>query len=807
MFRNHLKLALRRLLRDRTFSALNLVGLAVGVAVALLIFEFIAWEWSANRFHAQYENLYRVVEMNRQGEANNYLAPGLGQAVKERLAGVRSVVRIAEGIGAGVFTTTSSNPKTFRQERVVFSDGDFFRSLTFPFRAGSNTLDQSQTLALSATTAAKLFESAEKAVGKTLTVSNQFGNTLYTVTGVFADFPANSDLQTDAVLAFSTLNSPANRDGNDWADPATVQSGFSNLFLLLHPQTPPADLERQLTQTLHGLNPDARDLTLRLQPFRELHLAPSFNYPFQTFGSLALVVSLGGIALLVLLIAWVNYVNLSTAQALRKAKEVGVRKVIGARTGQLMGQFLAETALLSAGSVLLGVLLALSTQELFNEFTGKTLSLDVLRQSGFWLGLLGVVVLTTLASGGYVAFVMSNQSPMVALRNPVNIGGRRFTLRHGLVVFQFGISVVFIVATLVMYRQLSFMRNGSLGLDLNQLLVMVGPTVATEEQSQRNDAFKQELARLPFVRKVAASNNVPGIGYNFGTAGITRPNPAPGDEKKSYKMFIADQNFIDTYGIKLVQGRPFTQEEANASWNNAHRVIVNEKAARQLGFDPKGPVAGQKILWGREFEIVGVVKDYHHLSMHQPIEPVLYLPSVSHVYFTVQANTEGLPAKLAALERLYKQTFPGTPFEYFFADEAYDRQFQTERQVGQVFVAASFVAILIACLGIFGLATFAAQQRTKEIGVRKVLGASVGSIVALLSKDFLKLVVIAIAIASPVAGWLMNRWLQDFAYQTDLAWWVFVLAGVLAIGIALLTVSFQSVKAALINPVKSLRAE
>ena len=806
MLRNHLKIALRRLLRDRTFSVLNLVGLAVGLATTLLIFEFIAWEWSANRFHARYDHLHRLVLTEGQQTHNYYLPPGWAKVIREQFAGVRGVVRVAEGIGAGLLSTTGAKPTSFREERVVFSDGDFFRSFTFPLVSGSNTLDQPQTLSLSASLAQKLFGNID-AVGKTLNVSNQFGTTLYTVTGVFADIPANSDLQTNVVLSFSTLNIAANRSGNDWADPNTLDSGFSNLYFDLNEQTNPAELERQLTAFLHRADPNERNKTLNLQPFRELHLAPTFSYPYQTYGSLTLVVSLGGVALLVLLIAWVNYVNLSTAQALRKAKEVGVRKVIGAQTGQLIGQFLTETGILSVGSVLLGIGLTIALQGIFNEFTGKTLSLTVLSQSGFWLGLLGLILLTALVSGGYVAFVLSRQRPIVALRGQVSFGNRRFTLRQVLVVFQFGISVVFIVATLVMFRQLSFMQHSSLGLQLDQLLVMAGPTLATENQSLKNDAFKQELARLPFVQKVAASNNIPGQGYNFSTEGITRPNPTPGDEKKSYRMFIADQQFFATYGIPFAQGRPFSKEEADASWNNIHRVIVNESAARQLGFDPKGTVVGKKILWGKEFEIVGMVKDYHHLSMRQTIDPVIYLASVSHGFFTVKIDTRDLPAKISALESLFKRSFPGNPFEYLFADEAYDRQFRAERQLGQVFVAASLVAILIACLGIFGLAAFAAQQRTKEIGVRKVLGASVGSIVALLSKDFLKLVVVAVVIASPLAWYLMNGWLQDFAYKIDIGWWVFALAGLVAAGIALLTVSFQSVKAALTNPVKSLRTE
>ncbi len=808
MLRNYLKIAARHLLRDRTFSLLNFVGLAVGIATFLLIFEFIASEWSANRFHRHYNHLYRAAVTHGPNPTEYHLPPSVGKVIKERFAGTLGVVRVADQIGQGVLTTTGPDPRVFSEGSVVFADGDFFRSFSFPLLAGANTIDQPQTLALSATLARKLFDAANP-IGQVLTVSNQFGNTPYTVTGVFADPPGNSDIQAQVVLSLATLNSAANRSGNDWADPNSEQSGgFCALYLHLDKRTNAEVLAKQVTAFYHKLDPSTRDQSLQLQPFAELHLAPSFTYPLQTFGSLPLVASLAGVALLILVIAWVNYVNLSTAQSIRKAKEVGVRKVVGARTGQLMGQFLTETLLLSAGGVLGGLLLAVALQGLFNEFVGKPLSIAVLRQSKFWLGIVGVIGLTALASGGYVALVLSSFNPITALRNQFSRAKKGgFSLRQGLVVFQFGISVLFIVATLVMFRQLQYMQKSPLGLNLSQLLVLAGPTVATDEQGDRNASFKQELARLPFVQKVAASNNVPGRGYNFGANGITRPNPRPGDEKKTYSMFIADQNFFDVYEIKLAQGRRFTQAEADASWNNAPKVIVNERAARQLGYDPKGIVAGRKLMWGKEYEIVGVVKDYHHLSMHQPIDPVIYLPSVGYSYFTIQTDVRDLPAKLARLEVLYKLTFPGNPFDYFFADAAYDRQFRTERQLGQVFVAASLVAILIACLGIFGLAAFAAQQRTKEIGVRKVLGASVGSIVALLSKDFLKLVLVAILLATPLAWYVMHRWLQDFAYQVALDWWIFALAGGLAVGIALLTVSFQSVRASLVNPVKSLRAD
>lgn len=319
-------------------------------------------------------------------------------------------------------------------------------------------------------------------------------------------------------------------------------------------------------------------------------------------------------------------------------------------------------------------------------------------------------------------------------------------------------------------------------------------------------SFKSELKNLAFVKKLAASNNVPGRGYNFSADGITNLVPIKGDEKKSYNMFIADQEFFNTWGIRFKEGGAFSESDAIMSWNNAKKVVLNEEAVKQLGLG-NGTVTGKKIKWGDEYEIAGVVKNYHHLSLRSEIEPVIYLPSVSFVYFTIQTDAINMPEKIRVIEKLYKKTFPGNPFEYFFADDAYDQQYRQEQDLGNIFIAAALVAIFIACLGLFGLAAFTAQQRVKEIGVRKVLGASVTDITTLLSKDFIRLVVLAILIGSPLAWWAMSSWLQDFPARTSIDWWVFVAAGVAAVAIALATISFQAINAARVNPVKSLRSE
>jgi putative ABC transport system permease protein len=338
-------------------------------------------------------------------------------------------------------------------------------------------------------------------------------------------------------------------------------------------------------------------------------------------------------------------------------------------------------------------------------------------------------------------------------------------------------------------------------------LVVKGPTVLSDASVTNNASYKNTLAQLPFVNKYTASNAVPGQGYNFSASGITRQNPDKDDDKNEYAILVTDERFFDTYGISFAEGKTYTAAEAEQGWEKTKKVVLNQKAAAQLGFSPTENIVGKKIMWGQPYEIAGVVRDYHHASLREAIKPIVYLPSGSYIYFTVQTDTRNMAAKLSTLKKAYTAAFPGNPFEYFFADASYDQQYHAEQKLGRVFVASAAAAILIACMGLFGLVSYTARQRVKEIGIRKVLGASVTDITALLSKDFVKLVAIAIVIASPVAGWLMKSWLQNFAYRTSLSWWIFLAAGVLTLLLALATVSFQAIKAATSNPVKSLRTE
>ena len=820
MLRNYLKIAWRNLRKNRVFSLINITGLAVGIAAFLLILEYVSFERSYNQFHQKLPNLYRVLHATQEGQSSEFVAPGIGPLAKAGFGEITNYCRVASGVGQGIVTTASGavTLRSFREEGVLLVDGSFFAMFSFPVTAGQvSRLTQPNTVAMSVTAARKYF-GTKPAVGQVLTLNNQFGKTPYTVVATFADIPTNSDIQADLVFSLATLNNPANLNNNGWADPKGLESGFLQLYLQLPDETNIQSMEGKLTRLIGQKNPRfaATKATVKLQPARQMHLADSLADTYPTTGKLSFVYLMAGIALLILLIAWFNYVNLSTVASLKRAKEVGIRKVAGATRGALIGQFLGESLLLNGLGFGLGLLLLSLLQKPFNDLIGKELSLSVLGSDNLWMAGLTFLLMGALASGGYTAFALSGMTAVSTLKGAFVGSAKGALLRQSLVVFQFAVSVALLVATAVLYRQLQYMQQQELGVTTAQVLVIRGPEVDKDSTfKQRSSAFRNELAGQSFVGRVSLTGTVPGQYYNFSTSGITKQrNARPDDDKKNYNMAIVDDQYLPTFGITLAAGRNVTPAEAEKGWSS-HRVMLNETAAKALGFASAQAAIGQQITWQDGSEIVGVVKDYHHQSLQQSIGPIVFQPSYNDHYFALKLTTRsGVPigageiqANIARLSNLHRHYFPGNPFEYYFADEKYNQQYQTEQQYGRLFTTAALLAILIACLGLFGLAAFTAEQRTKEIGVRKVLGASVVGIVALLSKDFLKLVLIAIVIASPIAWYAMNRWLQDFAYKITIEWWIFALAGVLATSVALLTVSFQSIKAALMNPVKSLRSE
>lgn len=815
MLRSYLKIALRNLHRNRVFSLINIAGLGLGIAAFGLILEYVAFEKSVNTFHQNLSSLYRLTSQNHEGEFYTNMAPAVAPLAKQTFPEVRDFCRIAENSANGIVTIANgkdnASVKPLPEDRLAYADAAFFTLFTFPLVQGTaaTAIAQPNTVALSQSQARKYFGKSN-ALGRSLTLNNQFGKTLYTVTAVYADMPQNSDLRFDAVFALQTLANPANLNGNTWARLDGFDGSYLTTFFQLPDGTDPQVLESKFNAFVKQRNPQD-DTRFWLQPAANMHLAASLSDSYSTFGSLGFVYLLSGIALLILLIAWFNYINLSTAATLKRAKEVGVRKVVGANPAQLIGQFLGESILLNLIGFGVAITLILTLQNGFNTFVEKDLSLAKLLQNPFWLAGLSLLIIGALASGGYVAFATTSFQPVDILKSSGKIFrvGRGNWLRKTLVVVQFSASVALVIVTLVLYRQLQYMQNKDLGVRLDQRVVIEGPRVGDEKAHDRQTTvLEHQITQLPYVRSYSETSIVPGNYYSFGADGITKQNPPPDAEKKNYSMGIIDHRYLQTFGIGLVAGRNFTPLEAEAGWEKSAKLMVNETAARQLGFSSPAEAVRQIITWGQPYEIVGVVKDYHHQGLREAISPLIFMPRRGLPgNFAVQLTTDNIQRKIAQLERLYKAAYPGNPFEFYFVDERYNRQYKTEQQYGQVFSGASALAIFIACLGLFGLATFMTEQRTKEIGVRKVLGASVVGIVTLLSKEFLKPVFVSIVIASPLTWYAMDRWLQNFAYKVDIEWWMFALAGLLAVCIALLTVSFQSIKSALANPVKSLRSE
>jgi len=807
MIFNHFKMAWRSLSSRRMYSALNIAGLALGITAFALMLQYVSLEQSVNRFHTKLPQMYRVLCQSSDGKSWPEVEPGWGTKSMENFPEIKAFCRFGDGIGQGIVKNESKN-LSYREKNVCYGEGNFFEFFSFPVIQGdASALKQPDVVFISKSYAIKYF-GQENSLGNPLILYNQFGNHRYIVGGVFEDMGENSDIRFDMVFSLETLKNEANLNENGWARLDNLDAQFTNMFFLLDQHSDPVALEQKLTALRRNLQPEKDAVSFRLQAFGETHLAVSFSDNLFHTGNVRYVYMLAGIGFLILLIAWFNYVNLSTANALRRAKEVGVRKAIGASKGTLIAQFLSETLVVNVLAIALAVLLTVAFQPLFNHVIGKTLDLSALFQTHVWLYGLGALFLGSLLSGAFTANAIARYNPVETLRGKLTKSVSGLRLRQTLVVAQFGISTVLILFTVVIYSQLKYMQNKELGINTEQLLVIRGPEIGRDSTYKfRKTGFGNAIATQNFVQDYCATGSVPSEGYNFATAGFTSPKSKPNDEEKSYNFAIIGERFLDVYGLQLRAGRNFTGAECNIEWNDNSKILVNEKALASLGLTAEEALT-TKIKWDERYlDIVGVVKDYHHTSLQKPIEPILYYPQNNSAYFTVRLTANDLPAKISAIEKIYGQYFSGNPFEYFFADDNFQKAYLSEQQYSWLFVAASLWAIFIACLGLFGLVSFTIESKVKEIGIRKVLGASVAGITGLLAKGFFKLVVVAIIIASPLAYYFMQRWLSDFAYRIDIQWWMFVAAGAAAVLIAFLTVAIQSVRAALANPVKSLRSE
>ncbi|HEV7347720.1 ABC transporter permease [Telluribacter sp.] len=810
MLTNYLKIALRNLWRHRGFTVITVGGLAIGLAACLLIMQYVWFEKSYDRQSPYANDIWRIYTENytngtvESRDANSHSA--IGPALKAEVPEVVDYTRIYSARDLAAFRGTTP----LLQKSAYAVDEGFLRM--FPYRTiygrAEGALTKPNTILLTESTARRYFGNRNP-VGQTLRLAGGWFTGLHTVTAVVEDVPPNTHFKFEMLLSYQTLYSAGHEDNWD--------NYWDYNYFQLRPDANSERVQAKLAE-LNEKYLSKSSLRLQMQPLTNIHLHSDLTYEHEPNGSARIVYFLVLLAVVILLIAWINYSNLTTARSLTRAKEVGLRKTIGAGRSQLIGQFLAEAFLINALAVGGAILLTQSFGATFDELTGRPLSGSGFAQTPFYAGVLvSLFVLSVLGSGTYPALVLSGYRPLSMLQGSFARSGQGVALRRVLVVVQLVCTVVMLVATMTIYRQLIYIEHHDLGLTTDQMLVVKAPLHDYREDSiyqTRFDIFRAEAEQLPGVQQMATSSVVPGDGINQigGTSEGVYWKKNITDQKQTFYFVNVDEHFMDTYGVKRLAGESFRGQ--SPQWRS--RYIINRAALKAMGFSSPEAAVGEALVFGgseasreNDKQIVGVVEDFHIESLKQPTRPTLYLcaPSSQMSYFSLKLDTRQYSRSIDQLGSLWKQLYPDSPFEYFFLDQKFDEQYRAERRFSWLFSLFTGLAVLVACLGLFGLAAFTAEQRTKEIGIRKVLGASVKSIIALLSRDFLVLVLIAIVVATPMAWYVMDQWLQDFAYRITLSWWVFLAAGVLTAAIALLTVSFQSIKAALTNPVKSLRSE
>ena len=814
MVKNYFTTALRNLWRRKGYSFINITGLAVGIACCLIIFQYIAFEYSFDSFNTKADNLYRLTQIRlqsgREPESGALGGYALGPALAERVPEIVRFARLHPDFGGAIIANVAKPDEAFDEQRVYYADAEFLEMFSYPLVQGESAkaLVEPGTVLISASTAQKYF-GTENPVGQTLKVTGWISG-IYRISGVFADVPANSHLQFDVLLpmadllAKSAYNDPAR--GWDW------QNFFT--YVQLREQANLAGIEQKMTDVLlnfRGEDFQRANITVQLtaQPLRDIHLNEAVFAPKAVQGSYRTVYFFAIIALITLAIALVNYVNLATARSLDRSREVGVRKVVGAQRRQLIFQFLFESALTNLVAMALAIVLAETLRPLVNTLAGSQLEYGLGADPWLWAGFFAAFCTGTLLAGLYPAFVLSSFRPIAVLRGKYSSIFRRLRLRQSLVVLQFAASIGLLAGAAVVYSQLDYMQRMDLGLNLEQILTVPGPRVLAEgvDETQANTSLANELRQIPSVLKITTSSALPGQGFNWYSSNLRRESADPSTAVNGALAWV-DTSFASFYGLELIAGSGFEGISINTPEGQPRPVIANETAIKAVGFDTPAEAVHQLLgMGGSTFRVVGVFKDFNWSSAHEQREAALFTPTPAGRHFSMKVMTENLPQTIATIERTYKTLFPGNPFDYGFADEEFEKQYLNDRRFAALFSMFAALAISIACLGLFGLVSLSMQQRVKEVSIRKILGASVSGITAHLSSEFLRLVMLANLFAWPLAYYLMNGWLENFAYRIGISWWVFALAGGLALLIALLTVSTQAVRAALANPVKSLRYE
>ena len=819
MIKNYFKTAWRNLMKNKIFSLINIAGLSIGMAACLLILQYVNFELSYDQFNKNISDLYRVTNDRYQNgklvQHGTITYSAIGKAMQDDYPEVINHARV-EPFGKNIITV---NNKKIDDQEIIAVDNSFLSMFSYSLIGGDNktALKDPYAAILTQTAAEKYFGKSNNNFGSLIGKTFMMGkdSTPYKITGVCKDVPENSHLQFDILASYVTMLSGKNPYKQ--ADYDFTDSDFWHYIQLNH-GTDYKKLEAKLgafsEKYFQGNKVSGSVEKFYLQPLAKAHLYSDYEYEIGKTGSAKVVWGLLIIALFIIVIAWVNYINLSTARSAERAREVGVRKVTGASKKQLVSQFLVESFLINLVAIMLAILLVIIIQPAFNALMQHRLSFFNLFQKSLggysiMAGLLTLLLAGILISGFYPALVLSSFRPILVLKGKFSASKKGIVLRKGLVIGQFAITVALIIGAFVVYKQIKFMSTQELGMNINQVLVIKPPIFSNFDSSfmAKENSFKEELKQIVNIQGAATSNRIAGdeMGRAFN---VHRSDDNTGTNLAARNIGI-DFDFINVYGIKLLAGRNFSPADYNPDYNKLHNILINSAAVKLLGFASKEDAIGKSVtMFNKKWDIIGVVNDYHQKSLRYPMESTIFQPFYgTDNPISVKISGSNPASTIAAIKAKYAAFFPGNLFDYYFLDEKFNEQYKNDELFGKAFSIFAGFAIFIACLGLLGLSLFATTQRTKEIGVRKVLGASVSNIVFLLSGDFITLVLIAFLIASPIAWLVMHNWLQDFAYRIHIGYWIFIIAGLLAIVIALATISFQAIKAAMANPVKSLRTE
>ncbi len=827
MLKNYFKIALRNLKTNKGYTTLNLLGLAIGISCCLILFQYVSYEKSYDAFNIQADQIVRLrMDFHEQGKLTMQSAtvfPGIAPLMKKEFPEVADYCRLVDARVAWsnlepaqynlVLSNEQQNIKAM-ENKGFYADPSFLTMFTVPFVKGDakTALNAPDKIVLSENMSHKYFGNGDP-VGKLVTIREGGQAYHYLVTGVFKNFPQNSHLAFDYLISYKTFINLIHVLGKGKESDPDLNLNWYDFYdyLLLRPGSDWHRLEAKLPAFClrHDLNSPAElarnnRKDFYLMPLKNIHLYSHYNEEAAVNGDGKSVSFLFLVAFLIIAIAWINYTNLATARSLERAREVGVRKLLGAVRTDLIFQFLVESFLLNFAALFIALLVAFLLAPFYSGLFGKELSFGLRLPLTYMLGFTGLFLAGTFLSGIYPAFVLSGYHPISVLKGAFKNSSKGHFLRKGLIIGQFATSIILIVGTTVVFQQVSFMRNQRLGVNMNQTLVLNGP-VSVPDSAYRDSygAFKNTLLQIGGVKSMTASSSVMGreIYYTNDAALVHSPN------RQFYTFYFQymDYDFVPSYGIKLLAGRNFSKKFGT----DKKAVLLNEAAAKLFGLKNPEAAVNESIRYYRDsLKIIGVVADFHQLGLNAAINPIIFiLKPEAHNFYSIKFNSANAQQTISSVEKVWNDHFPSDPFNYFFLDEAFDHQYKADLQFGKTFGFFAFLAIAIACFGLLSLSAYNVIQRTKEIGIRKVLGASVSGIFILLSREIVMLVLASILIATPVAWYVMNLWLADFAYRIPIHWWVFVLAGTTAILIALLTVSYQAIKAAVANPVKSLRTE